>query len=221
MRKRRRRPSRTCLAACWPTRDLERERAPPPHRPPPLPGTSLRYKPGFIHAGPGIEHDCGTSRGIGWFLEPLVAVCLFGKKPLSITLRGVTNSPQDPGVDVWRTVTLPLLRTLTGDEGETELRVIARGAPPNGGGAVHLRLPVVRQLPPISLLDEGEPPSSWGFGFEGSGRIVRAGGPGRGGVRGARPLPLPSTPARGSLRSGRMTRASRRCRRRRLASQAW
>ncbi len=36
---------------------------------------------------------------------------------LSITLTGVTNSSSDPGVDVMRTVTLPLLKRLGVEEG--------------------------------------------------------------------------------------------------------
>ena len=129
-----------------------------------------------------LEHDCCTSRSIGYYLEPLAILGLFGKKvgawgawlegigvsclhgsecmvfrimgresqadfserhcspqttthpalpqlppfalpltlpfpailcyppqPLSITLRGITNDSGDPGVDVFRTVTLPLL----------------------------------------------------------------------------------------------------------------
>ena len=52
------------------------------------PGTSLRYKPGFVAGGGlGLEHDCGTSRAIGYFLEPLALIALWGKKPLTITLR--------------------------------------------------------------------------------------------------------------------------------------
>ena len=51
-------------------------------------GTSLRYKPGFVTGGGlGVEHDCGTGRAIGWFLEPLACLALWGKKPLTITLR--------------------------------------------------------------------------------------------------------------------------------------
>jgi len=42
-------------------------------------GTTLRYKPGFIVGGE-ITHDCGKSRGIGYFLEPLVCIALFGRK---------------------------------------------------------------------------------------------------------------------------------------------
>lgn len=126
-----------------------------PHFPTHLPGTSLRYKPGFIHGGPGIEHDCGTSRGVGYYLEPLALLALFGRSPLSASLRGVTNGGPDPGVDVFRAVTLPLLRQLAGLEDGLELRIEARGAPPLGGGEVRLRLPCVKALPPVALTDEG------------------------------------------------------------------
>ena len=118
-------------------------------------GTSLRYKPGFVHNGAGLTHDCGTSRGIGYYLEPLVILALFGKKPLSITLHGITNDDIDPGVDVWRTVTLPLLRKLTGSENQFELKVLKRGTRPRGGGEIFLQIPIINKLPPISMLDEG------------------------------------------------------------------
>ncbi len=75
-------------------------------------------------------------------------------QPLSITLRGVTNYQMDPGVDVFRTVTLPLLRQL-GIEDGLELKVIKRGARPLGGGEVQLRVPVLKQMVPVSLSDEG------------------------------------------------------------------
>ena len=118
-------------------------------------GTSLRYKPGFVHGGASLEHDCGTSRAIGYFLEPLVLLALFARRPLAITLRGITNDPLDPGVDTWRTVTLPLLRHLSGCDDGFELRVVRRGAPPGGGGEISLRVPIAKQIPPVSLLEEG------------------------------------------------------------------
>jgi RNA 3'-terminal phosphate cyclase-like protein len=117
-------------------------------------GTSLRYKPGFVTGG-ALDHDCGTSRSIGYFLEPLLLLSLFGRKPLAATLRGITNDATDPGVDVWRTVTLPLLRQLSGVEDGFELKVVRRGAPPKGGGEIVLRIPVLKSLPPVSLMDEG------------------------------------------------------------------
>lgn len=43
-------------------------------------GTSLRYKPGLVTGGSGLVHDCGTSRSIGYYLEPLTCLALFGKK---------------------------------------------------------------------------------------------------------------------------------------------
>lgn len=43
-------------------------------------GTSLRYKPGVLLGGAGLTHDCGTSRSVGYFLEALVVLGLFGKK---------------------------------------------------------------------------------------------------------------------------------------------
>ena len=43
-------------------------------------GTTLRYRPGLITGGSGLTHDCGKARGMGYFLEPLVCMALFGKK---------------------------------------------------------------------------------------------------------------------------------------------
>ena len=152
---------------------------------------------------------------------------------LSITLRGITNDSSDPGVDIWRTATFPLIRRLLalGDADSLSLKVTCcrrsciplpgrssvlvlhcwptfgmwtyswapqegeacpstsdlgalpclmyrqrtrssaampgeqreqpgmqvhkRGAPPGGGGEVHVRVPNVRSLPPISVLEEG------------------------------------------------------------------
>lgn len=48
-------------------------------------------------------------------------------QPLSITLRGITNDAADCGADVWRTVTFPLLRQLTGLD-EFELKVWQQGS---------------------------------------------------------------------------------------------
>ena len=46
-------------------------------------GTRLRYAPGVVTGGAGLEHDCGTARSIGYFLEPLVCLALFAKKARS------------------------------------------------------------------------------------------------------------------------------------------
>ncbi|KAD6796691.1 hypothetical protein E3N88_07587 [Mikania micrantha] len=54
-------------------------------------GTKLKYKPGIVMGGRYLEHDCGLSRSIGYFLEPLIVLGLFGKKPLSIKLKATTQ----------------------------------------------------------------------------------------------------------------------------------
>lgn len=48
----------------------------------------MKYKPGIVMGGKHLVHDCGLSRSIGYFLEPLIVLGLFGKKPLNIRLRG-------------------------------------------------------------------------------------------------------------------------------------
>ena len=53
-----------------------------------------------------------------------------GLQPLQAVLRGITNGPGDPSVDVWRSTALPLLRTVSGAEGAFSLKVSKRGAPP-------------------------------------------------------------------------------------------
>jgi len=54
-------------------------------------GTKLKYKPGTVMGGKYLVHDCGLSRSIGYFLEPLIVLGLFGKKPLSIRLKGIVD----------------------------------------------------------------------------------------------------------------------------------
>lgn len=81
---------------------------------------------------------------------------LFGRKPLTVTLRGVTDGGRDPGMDLLRTCTLPLLRKMTGlTVGDGEIKLLSRGLPPRGGGAVRLQLPALKELPPARFLDEG------------------------------------------------------------------
>lgn len=121
-----------------------------------LAGTTLRYRPGVLLGGADVDHDCGLTRPIGWFVEPLLVLGLFGRKPLTVTLRGVTDGGRDPGIDLLRTCTLPLLRKMTGlTVGDGELKLLSRGLPPRGGGAVRLSLPALKELPPARFLDEG------------------------------------------------------------------
>lgn len=62
-------------------------------------GTSVLYHPGLLIGGT-LEHDCSRQRSIGYFLEPLMMLAPFAKKPIRITLRGLTNGPLDPSVRI-------------------------------------------------------------------------------------------------------------------------
>ncbi len=62
-------------------------------------GTSMLYQPGLLMGGT-LEHDCSKQRSISYFLESLLMLAPFLKKPLRITLRGITNGPDDPSVSI-------------------------------------------------------------------------------------------------------------------------
>ena len=132
-------------------------------------GTSLRYRPGVIVGG-SVEHECGTVRGVSYFLEPLLLLSLYARKPLHATLRGLTNGGPDPSADAWRVVGLPLLRRVCGlgaaadaaaaltanaATGDFGLRIVRRGLPPLGGGEIVLDAPRLAAIPPLDLVDEG------------------------------------------------------------------
>lgn len=78
----------------------------------------------------------------------------FGKRPLHLTLYGVTNDELDQSVDGFRNVSVRLLKHFGLEEG-LDLKVVKRGAPPRGGGEVVFRCPCIRELKPIDLTEEG------------------------------------------------------------------
>ncbi|XP_024397674.1 probable RNA 3'-terminal phosphate cyclase-like protein [Physcomitrium patens] len=119
-------------------------------------GTKIRYKPGVLIGGRDLVHDCGTGRSIGYFLESLLVLGLFGKKSLTITLKGITNGGKDPCMDTFRTTTLPILKHFGVPMESLELKIVRRGAPPLGGGEVRLKVPMVpTSLTAVTWMDEG------------------------------------------------------------------
>ncbi|CAK7332029.1 unnamed protein product [Dovyalis caffra] len=118
-------------------------------------GTKLKYKPGILMGGRHLVHDCGVSRAIGYFLEPLIVLGLFSKKPLSIRLKGITSDSKDPCVDTFRSTTLPLLKQFGVPSEGLELKIESRGSPPHGGGEVLLSVPIIQSLMAVTWIDEG------------------------------------------------------------------
>lgn len=107
-------------------------------------GTSMKYAPGLISGGI-VEHDCGTSRSIGWFIEGILPLLPFAKKATSIVFTGITNDDADFSVDTLKLIHLPLLPHF-GISEELKLDIKKRGAAPLGGGLVTLTCPIVREL---------------------------------------------------------------------------
>ena len=60
-------------------------------------GTSIIYIPGTLSGGK-VNHDCGLSKSIGWFLEFLIILAPFFKSPLRLTLSGITSNNNDISV---------------------------------------------------------------------------------------------------------------------------
>lgn len=117
-------------------------------------GTSVYYRPGVLEGGV-VEHDAsGCGRGVGYFIEGILALAPFCKEPLELRIRGVTNDNEDPSVDLCRAVLLPNLQRFGVEEG-LDLRIVRRGAPPEGGGECVFTCPSVRALRPVCLDDEG------------------------------------------------------------------
>lgn len=116
-------------------------------------GTAVLFKPGVLTGGP-VTHDCPLSRSVGYFLEPIIALAPFSKKPLMLTLKGITTDDKDLSVDLIRTVTLPTL-AIFGIEDGVEFKIKRRGAPPGGGGEVQFIAPVVKSVKTINFVNPG------------------------------------------------------------------
>ncbi|XP_059486161.1 probable RNA 3'-terminal phosphate cyclase-like protein [Neocloeon triangulifer] len=126
-------------------------------------GTSLFFQPGILVGGV-IEHDCCVHRGIGYYLEVLLSLGPFCKKPLQCVLRGVTNNKIDPSVDSVKAGGLPVLKKFILVDDGLELRIDKRGMPPAGGGQVIFKCPV-RKLRPQQFNDAGKVKKIRGVSF--------------------------------------------------------
>ncbi|RVE65673.1 hypothetical protein OJAV_G00118820 [Oryzias javanicus] len=118
-------------------------------------GTVLSYQPGLLYGG-SIEHDCNPQRSIGYYLEALLMLAPFMKMALKATLRGVTNDPNDPTIDMLKTTAVPLMKKFGIDGEGFDLRVVKRGMAPGGGGEVIFTCPIRRTLKPVQLTEPGK-----------------------------------------------------------------
>lgn len=106
--------------------------------------------------GGKIEHDCSPLRGVGYYIEFLMALGAFAKNPLHVILRGVTNNQTDPSPDLLKQSALPVLKKFFLVDDGLEIKILKRGAAPQGGGEVLFRCPVRRVLKPQHFTDQGK-----------------------------------------------------------------
>ncbi|BFZ16391.1 hypothetical protein BsWGS_19430 [Bradybaena similaris] len=118
-------------------------------------GTQITYRPGLLLGG-SIDHDCHPSRPIGYYLEMLMCLAPFTKEPLRATLRGVTCDKDDPSVDLLKMSVMPVLKRFLGTDEGLELKIIKRGAAPDGGGEVLFTCPCRQKLRPIKFTQPGK-----------------------------------------------------------------
>jgi len=118
-------------------------------------GTSITYMPGSLNGG-RVEHQCALSRGIGYYLEPILVLAPFCKDPLHLTLTGVTNHQLDPSPDMIKSSCFNVLKRFLLDDTGLELVIKKRGCAPSGGGVVLFKCPVKKSLRPINMMDQGK-----------------------------------------------------------------
>lgn len=142
-------------------------------------GTQVRLVPGVLVGG-DIHHDCPvepqeTQRSVSWYLEGILPLAPFGKEPLQLHLTGITDGTceVDPSCDYWKATLFPLLHnfgiTNGGELGNTNerdilsptaphLRILRRGAAPQGGGLCDFYCPILRSsLSSIDWTDTSVP----------------------------------------------------------------
>lgn len=119
--------------------------------------TLLKFYAGVISNNEGVElhFDCGTTRGIAYYLEYLLLMAMTGKTTLNVHLHGLTNHPQDNSVDSIQNQLIPLLKQHYGLDNELQMRILKRGYLPEAGGHVHVVIPSVRKFPKINLEEKG------------------------------------------------------------------
>ncbi|WKX93339.1 hypothetical protein Q1695_010971 [Nippostrongylus brasiliensis] len=98
-------------------------------------GTQVRFRPGIITGGV-INMDCGADRCLSYFLEPIIIISPFCKNPMTIKLKGVTNAPGELSVDAIRATWLCVYNKFVLNDEKLELKIMARGLKPSGGGCV-------------------------------------------------------------------------------------
>ncbi|TNJ28452.1 RNA 3'-terminal phosphate cyclase-like protein [Giardia muris] len=113
-------------------------------------GRSLSFVPGAMRGGV-VAFECPLTRGIGYYVEMLLLLCLLAKYKTVLTLTGITNENTSLSVDTIRDVTIKQVRWFGLEEDDISLIVEKRGFQPEGGGCVTLTVHPKETLGSIDL----------------------------------------------------------------------
>lgn len=88
-------------------------------------------------------------------MQQALPCLLFARHPVTLILKGGTNTEMAPQVDYVLNVLIPILKENIGID--IELNLIRRGFYPKGGGELQLHVtPIKDHLNPICLMDRGQ-----------------------------------------------------------------
>lgn len=85
-------------------------------------GTRILFRPGLLSGG-SFELDCGTGRPISYYLETVIYLAPFAKKPVSAKLFGVSNIRDDISVDSIKASLLSVMKRFILDTEGLEIKV--------------------------------------------------------------------------------------------------
>lgn len=117
-------------------------------------GRGFKYHPGILTGGK-VNFSVDQTRGISYYLLPILLIAGFCKQSLSLSLEGVTNHPIDPSIDMLRLITLPLLMKFGVPQG-VMCDCKQRGYYPIGKGKVQVDIPMVKEYYPIYMIEAGK-----------------------------------------------------------------
>eukprot|EP01055_Gregarina_sp_Pseudo9_P004785 Gregarina_sp_Pseudo_9__4784@NODE_4_length_7126_cov_97_921970_g3_i0_p2_GENE_NODE_4_length_7126_cov_97_921970_g3_i0NODE_4_length_7126_cov_97_921970_g3_i0_p2_ORF_typecomplete_len501_score21_26RTC/PF01137_21/2_4e73RTC/PF01137_21/8_1e03RTC_insert/PF05189_13/6_4e28NAMassociated/PF14303_6/0_064DUF724/PF05266_14/0_33Astro_capsid_p/PF12226_8/38Astro_capsid_p/PF12226_8/3_3_NODE_4_length_7126_cov_97_921970_g3_i0421505 len=113
----------------------------------------VKMYPGLLVGAEGLVFNCGLDRGMAYFLEFLLMVGPFCKNGIDITLRGITDHPDDLSIEAIRAVTIGLAQKI--DLPGVSITVKNRGMLPKGGGEVHFACEPLKLLKPFQITYAG------------------------------------------------------------------
>jgi len=110
----------------------------------------IEFRPGTLTGGE-FALDVGTAGSTSLILQACLLPAAMSKAPVTLTLRGGTDTRWSPPIDYMRLVHLPLVRRM----GVTfEVDVVRRGFYPEGGGEIVAR---VDRCPAVTGIDLSRP----------------------------------------------------------------